>query len=171
MIENYIADLSFGEKRTLKEELQKGFPDGEIELNAMAFLYDADRNMVTVEGLIKGDAIDGLEFLLPDFVALVNEVLADIVLYKTEEEQAAALRTYLADLSPEEKQTFLQRLPKLRSGQEIELDTLEFMFDDERNTVDIEVRVERRKVDELELPLADFLAVVQEVIGDMEAAK
>ncbi len=171
MIENYIAALSLGEKRTLKEQLQKGFPYGEIDLNAMAFIYNGERDVVIVEGLVRGDAIDGLEFSMPDFTDMVNEVLSDVVLYETDEEEAAALRTYLAGISEADRKALMRRIPRLRNGREIALSTMEFIYDEERNSVVIDVRMEGQKLDSLELPLAHFLAVVKEVIGDVEVAE
>lgn len=164
-MEAQLRSLSLSEKQYLKERLEDGFQEEEIELNNMSFLHDEQRGVVVVSGLIRGDAIDGLEFLVPDFVGMVKMVLADVPIYHSEEEKADALRAYLADL-PDEEQLQLQRqLPTLNAGQDIELSYLEFLYDDERDSVVVNVEEQSRQIDQFELSLGDFIAVVREVVG------
>lgn len=79
-----ISFLAPSDKRYLKWRLSQGFIDGEIDMNTMTFLYDANLDLVHVEGLIAGDEIDGIEVLRPDFIAMVDEVLADVAIEEEE---------------------------------------------------------------------------------------
>ncbi len=171
MIETYIAELPLSDKRYLKRRLENRFADGQIDLNTMGFIYDSDRDMVIVEGLIEGDEIDGLEFQLSDFMIMVNEVLAGVVVYHTEEEKATALRTYLTDLPFNDQQTLKHRLPKLTTRGDIDLPTLQCLYDEERGVVVVNVLADGVHADRIALSLGNFLAVVKEVIGDVKVAR
>ena len=165
MLENHLADLTLAEKRYLKEKLREPAPfaNGRISLNTLGFSYEQDRGVVVVHGLIRGDAIDGRELLLPDFRALADEALADVVVYETEAEEAEAVRKHLLEeLSEEDQQALRRRLPELQSGAEVVLPPLEFLYDAESDTVRIDVRVagsRHETRDELFLPWAVFAGV------------
>ncbi len=171
MLDRYLADLPFSDKRCLKEELQRGFTDGEIDLNAMTFVYDEHTGLVTVHDLIQDEGVDGTQLLLPDFVGLVNTVLADVPVYKTKADEAEALRTYLHELSAEDRQTLRRRLPEIEAENKVVLPPLTFRYDVESDTVRIDVSTGRHRHDtrdELFLPWAAFAGVVLEVVEDIE---
>ena len=93
-MKNHIAQLGISSKQRLKEWVTSGMEDNELVLNTMAFLHDENRGVIIVEGLIEGDEIDGLEYAVPDFQAMVHEVLADVPINHIDEEKAVALRAY-----------------------------------------------------------------------------
>ncbi len=169
-MENYIAHLSLAEKQLLKEWVESKFEGQELLLNAMGFLHDEARGLVTVEGLIEGDEIDGLAYPVSDFTAMVNRVLEDVVIYHTAEEKAAALRHYLSQLSLHDKQKLRSHLRRLTIDGEIVLTNLEFLYDMETDDVVVNVRENDRDIDQMDLSRIDFLAVVREVVGDAEVA-
>ena len=163
MLDRYLAELPFSDKRCLKRELQQGFVGGEIDLNAMTFVYDEDSGIVTVHDLIRGEGVDGTQLLLPDFVGLVNTVLAEVPVYETKAEEAEALRKYLLELPEEDRQHLQRRLPELRQGDDIIIGPLTFADDLESDTVRIDVSTGRHYYDtrdELFLPWAAFAGAV-----------
>lgn len=163
MLANYLKDLPFSDKRYLKEALQDGFADGEIELNTLRFTYDEDRDLVTVHGLLRGEGIDGEQLFLADFVEVVNNVLANIPVYKTEAEEAEALYQYLQTLSADDQQTLRRRLPEIQRGEKVILAPLEFLYDAGGDTVRIDLRMTTSRYetrDELFLAWMVFVGVV-----------
>ncbi len=171
MLDRYLADLAFSDKRYLKEQLQEGFIDGEIDMNTMRLVYNEDTDIVTVRGLIRDEGIDGTQLLLPDLKDLVNAVFAAIPVYATEAEEAEALHNYLLELPKEDLLTLRRRLPEIQEGNYVQLGLIEYLYDPESDTIRIDLETGRYRYDtrdELFLSWAAFEAVVRAVTEEAE---